>query len=246
VGGAYLNWVEYRRLGVGYGLMRILAFSDIHGYTEAVRRLVSEVSKEKFDCIVFAGDFTNAWFDGLKEGRKQMGEITSLIESLGKPFYFIYGNRDFYPPFGKVECQIGKNINSEDYPIGDYTLTNKIKALDSSKILVTHSLHPSLKSTQSKSLAYLYGHDHVGRIYKNYVDLGFLYRGRKAHGAIESLFGCYWFVDVDNGKTQFENHSWQMKEAVCHPHKDQGTFYIPYYWKKCSFCYDENEYRLNF
>jgi len=238
--------------------MRILAFSDIHGHTEAVKRLVSEVSKERFDYIVFAGDFTNAWFDGLKEGRKQMGEITPVIESLGKPLYYIYGNRDFSPRdafydrnkrkrFGKVECQIGENMNSKDCSIGDYTLTNKIKALDSSKILVTHSLHPSLKSTQAKSLVYLYGHDHIGRTYKNYVDLGFLYRGRKAHGAIESLFGCYWFIDVDNGKTQVENHSWQMKESVCHIHKDQGTFYIPYYWKKsCPLCYDENEYRLNF
>lgn len=227
--------------------MRILAFSDIHGNVKAVRRLVSEISDVEFDFIIFGGDFTNAWFDGLEKGKQQMNEIVPLIRSLGKPFYYVYGNRDHAPTEGSVECPIGKNIGERNWAMGDYTLTNKIEGLDASEILVTHAIHHKLKGKQAEALLYLYGHDHIGRIYKNYIDLGFLYRGSKAHGATRSLFGCYWFINLKNDDFYPENHSWQLKKSNCPVHKSQGTFFIPYYWRKnCPLCYDEKMNKLLF
>ena len=29
-----------------------------------------------------------------------------------------------------------------------------------------------------------------------------------------------------------------MKEMTCPIHQDEGTFYIPSYWKNCPICYD--------
>ncbi len=227
--------------------MRILTFSDIHGNTEAVRKLISEVSDTEFDAIVFGGDFTNAWFEGLEAGRRQMDEITSLLQSLDRPFYYVYGNRDFSSfERGIVKCSFGKNIDEKDWDLGDYTLTSKTKRLDKQKILVTHIFHQALKNKQAQSLLYLYGHDHKARIYKNYINLGFLYRGKGAHGAYQSLFGCYWFIDLEDGEFNPEIHLWQLKESVCPNHEDQGVFYIPHYWKRaCPLCYDE-ETRLDF
>jgi len=222
--------------------MNILAFSDIHGNIEAVKKLIIEVSKVEYDIIVFGGDFTNAWFDGPEEGQKQMNEIVSLIKFLNKPFFYIYGNRDIF-----VKCEYGKNIGEKDWDIGKYVLTNKIKDLDKSKILITHSLDDRLKNEQANALLYLYGHDHIGRVYKNYIDLGFLYRGTKAHGAAQSLFGCYWFIKIEDDQIIPVNHSWQLKESKCPIHKNQGIFYIPYYWRKpCPLCYEEEKNRLYF
>ena len=227
--------------------MRILAFSDIHGNVKAVRKLVSEISEVDFDMIIFGGDFTNTWFDGLEEGNTQMREIAVLIQSLDRPFYYVYGNRDYSQLEGIVECTIGKNIGEMDWVIGDYTLTNKIDGLDGSKILVTHALHRRLKARQANALLYLYGHDHIGRVYKNYIDLGFLYRSSKTHGAAQSLLGCYWFIDIENDEFYPENNSWQLKKSNCSIHKNQGTFYIPFYWKRdCPLCYEEKQNKLDF
>jgi len=226
--------------------MNILAFSDIHGNSDAVRKLISEVSDIEFDIIVFGGDFTNAWFDGLDEGKKQMREISSLLKSLNKPFFYVYGNRDILP-HGHVKCPFGNNIEEKDWSIDKYTLTNKINKLSRSKILVTHSLNRKFKDKQANALLYMYGHDHNGRLYKNYIDLGFLYRGTTAHGAAQPLYGCYWIISLEKNIFHIENYSWQLKESICPKHNDQGIFYIPYYWKKeCPLCYNEKENSLNF
>ena len=44
--------------------MNILVFSDIHGNSDAVKKLVAETESKYFDLVIFGGDFTNAWFDG--------------------------------------------------------------------------------------------------------------------------------------------------------------------------------------
>jgi predicted phosphodiesterase len=228
--------------------MRILAFSDVHGNSDAVKKLVVGVADQNFDAILFGGDFTNAYFDGIDEGNRQMSEIVPLLESLNRPFFFVYGNRDFTPVnHTLVECPIGSNIDARNLSFDKFTFTSNTKGLDKSKILVTHVLSDKLRFTQVEALLYLYGHDHVGRIYKNYLDLGFLYRGTEAHGAHESLFGCYWFIEISEDRFHIENHSWQLKESKCPIHSDQGVFYIPYYWKKdCTLCYDEEENRFHF
>ena len=147
---------------------------------------------------------------------------------------------------GIIECPYGKHIRERDWVIGDYTLTSKIEDLDSSKILVTHAIRPVLKGKQANALLYLYGHDHFGRVYKNYLDLGFLYRGKEAHGAARALFGCYWFIDIENGDVHLENHMWQLKQITCSIHTNQGILYIPYYWKVCPICFNEEQHRFDF
>lgn len=227
--------------------MRILAFSDIHGNVEAVQKLISEVKGQDFEIIVFGGDFTNAIFDGPIKGKHQMQEIAALLQSLERPFYYVYGNRDIFPTQKRKYGIKWYCIQERDWIIGDYTLTNKIKDLNRSKILVTHSLHLELMYRQANALLYLYGHDHIGRTYKNYLDLGLLYRGKEAHGAARAILGCYWFIDLENNEVQIENHSWQLKKSICPIHKNQGVFYIPYYWRDpCPLCYDEEKHKLYF
>lgn len=222
--------------------MNILVFSDIHGNSDAVKKLVAETESKDFDLVIFGGDFTNAWFDGPEIGQQQMEEVIAVIETLDRPFYFVLGNRDIF-----VECNYGYNIGENDYKIGEYVLTNNSTNLNKRKILVTHILEQNLVNHQAKSLLYFYGHDHVGRIYKNYIDLGFLYRGTSAHGAREALHGCYWIINLENDAFTPINHSWQLRESRCSKHPNQGTFYIPYYWKKeCPLCYDPIEHKLYF
>jgi len=228
--------------------LRFLAFSDVHGNAEAVSRLVSETEGEDFDFAVFGGDFTSAWFDGSAEGERQMQHIADQIALLEIPFFYVLGNRDYSPiDDAWVECPIGESLDIEDRKFGGYRLTSSPESLSSSDILVTHSLEISLKYRQAKSLLYLYGHDHVGRVYRNYVDLGFLYRGRKAHGAREALYGCYFTIETEGGGLRVRNHSWQLRETRCQIHGHQGTFYIPCSWSRsCPLCYDDEKYRLHF
>ena len=222
--------------------MKILAFSDIHGNVDAVKKLVTETESKEYDLIIFGGDFTNSWFDGPEIGQQQMEEVIAVIETLDRPFYFVLGNRDIF-----FECNYGYNIGDNDQKIGEYILTNNSTNLNKQKILVTHILEENFMNHQANSLLYLYGHDHIGRIYKNYIDLGFLYRGTKAHGAREAGYGCYWFIEINNGKVTVENNCWDLRESTCDKHPNQGIFYIPYYYRRnCMLCYDEKRNRLNF
>jgi predicted phosphodiesterase len=218
--------------------MRILAFSDVHGNIQAVKKLINEASEKAYYIIVFGGDFTTALFDGADVGQKQMDKIAIILESTKKPLYFVPGNRDNF-----IDFNFGMNIEDQDWEVGDYTLTNNSENLDDSKILVTHMLERKLQRKRAGALLYLFGHDHIGRIYKNYIDLGFLYRGTEAHGAARSVFGCYWLMDVDDDNIQIINRSWELREFICPIHSNQGTFYIPHYWRRnCPLCYDELEH----
>lgn len=222
--------------------MKILAFSDVHGNVEAVEKLYAETQDADFDLIIFGGDFTNEFFEGFEKAQVQMNEFCEVIKRYEKPFYYVYGNRDM-----GVKCPIGNCIEEKDWEIGSYTLTNQIEKIDKSKILVNHYLHTQFEDEQVNALLYLYGHDHIGRIYKNYIDLGFLYRGMQAHGAMEALYGCYWFIEINDGKITVENNSWDLRESTCDRHPNQGIFYIPYYYRRdCTLCYNEIQNRLNF
>jgi len=229
--------------------VRFLAFSDVHGSETAVKRLVSEVEGEDFEFILIAGDITNALLTGAEEGQRQARSISDILSTLGRPIYFVYGNRD-YPPRSRrpVEFPAGTPLENGSREVGDgYVLTSDVARVDPSSILVTHSLHPLLAKLRSPALIYLYGHDHQARVYKNYVDLGFLYRDKEAHGASRSLFGCYWFIEVDGEEFSFENHRWQLRESRCPVHPGQGVFYIPFNWRKaCPLCYDEERYLFPF
>lgn len=193
--------------------MKILAFSDVHGNYDAVSRMLKEAKDLDHDIILFGGDFTNAWFDGADIGQTQMNQICQKIEETEKPFYYIYGNRDIY-----VKCPIGFCINEKNWDVDGYTLTNDLNNLHETSILITHSIQEEMIRTQANSLLYLYGHDHIGRVYKNYIDLGFLYRGKEAHGARESLYGCYWIITLEVEGISIENHSWDLQETHCSIH----------------------------
>jgi len=216
--------------------MRILAFSDVHGNIEAINKMRLEIQNEKFDAIIFAGDFTNAIFDGKESGQEQLDNIVKELEMINKPFYFIYGNRDV-----NVKCNYGYNLHEKNWKLGEYTLTNEITSLSKKKILITHS--DQFLSEEVNSFLYLYGHDHTGRIINNKIDLGFLYRD-ESHKA-QPLFGCYWFITIENGKFKPEIHMWQMNEVKCIENIKHGVFYIPDIWTKtCPKCSYEEEFSL--
>ena len=210
--------------------MRFLAFSDIHGSKESVQRLIDEIVDQSYDAIIFAGDFTNAIFDGPEQGKNQMEEIVSLIQSLEKPLYYVYGNRDV-----DVECNYGYNLHEKDQRIGEFSLTNNVKKSGKKTIIVTHEKSPNFIISNPICLLYIHGHEHVGRIYGNSLDLGFLYRD-ESHGA-KPLFGCYWFLTIEDDKISIENHRWQVREIICTQKPEHGTFYIPNNWRKvCPRC----------
>jgi len=210
--------------------MRFLAFSDIHGNKESVQRMIDEIAEQNYDAIIFAGDFTNAIFDGPEQGQIQMDEIVSLIQSLEKPFYFIYGNRDV-----NVECDYGDNLHEKDRRINGFTLTNNIEKTGKKTIIITHEKTHHFMIRNHNYLLYIHGHEHTGRIYGNSIDLGFLYRD-ESHGA-KPLFGCYWFITIDDNKVNIENHRWQLREIICTQKPEHGTFYVPINWRKvCPRC----------
>jgi predicted phosphodiesterase len=72
--------------------MKVLAFSDVHGDTKALKLLARRIEEESFDFMLIAGDLTNAdllpsWGDRLR----QMWEVFQVLEGLEIPYYFVWG-----------------------------------------------------------------------------------------------------------------------------------------------------------
>ncbi|MFX0171027.1 MAG: hypothetical protein ACFE9L_03835 [Candidatus Hodarchaeota archaeon] len=89
------------------------------------------------------------------------------------------------------------------------------------------------------SLLQVTGHIHYGIEYRNYINLGFLYRD-PAHKA-PPLIGCYWEIEISSDyhvKTTWYNLGKQMKEYYCKNHPF-AKFYLVKYWKKCPLCFNE-------
>jgi len=66
--------------------MKILAFTDMHGNKNALRKIIKRSKKEDIDLIVCAGDFTI--FSG------GVDEILSRLNKIGKPVLLIHGNHE--------------------------------------------------------------------------------------------------------------------------------------------------------
>jgi len=54
------------------------------------------------------------------------------------------------------------------------------------------------------------------------------------------MAGCYWILELEgsNVSTTFVNLGDKLKEFVCPHHPKEGTFYIPFFWKKCPVCFE--------
>ena len=71
--------------------MRILAFSDLHGNVEALKRMFKSVEEEAFDHILIAGDLTNMDVGEPEVVVKQAKEIFDILEGFELPYYFVWG-----------------------------------------------------------------------------------------------------------------------------------------------------------
>ena len=71
--------------------MHVLAFSDLHGNASTLRLLRDNVKNEGFDCILVAGDLTNADLVEPTERVRQVKEIFSIMEDFKIPYYYVWG-----------------------------------------------------------------------------------------------------------------------------------------------------------
>lgn len=284
--------------------MDILAFSDLHGDASTLRLLKESIKDEDFDCMLVAGDLTNADLVSTSEAIRQVYEIFSIMESFKIPYYYVWGlpnrehnlasiidiienpdnyevsegavskvyrgkeeeeqaafvfhkkpfetNRTVFPTFiPKNDWETLKEMTrflaalhygkllkeQEKVKLGDYWLTSSEENLPENAILLKHNY----RKLTPKALIQLDGHLHFGQRVLNYLNLGFLYRDA-AHAALP-LVGCYWELNLKESKVDitFKNLGGRLKEYICPRHPQEGTFYIPMYWKKCPICYEPEE-----
>jgi len=71
--------------------MQILAFSDLHGDAATLKLLRDTIKDESYDCILVAGDLTNADLIPPPETVQQVKEIFSIMESFKIPYYYVWG-----------------------------------------------------------------------------------------------------------------------------------------------------------
>lgn len=81
--------------------MKILAFVDLHGDADALKKLIKRAEKDDIDLVVCAGDFTV-----FEAGA---GYILKKLNSIGKPVLLIPGNHETPEVTEKAEKQY-KNI----------------------------------------------------------------------------------------------------------------------------------------
>jgi hypothetical protein len=122
----------------------------------------------------------------------------------------------------------------EPVKLGRYWLTSSPQRLQQQSILLRHHYRQLIP----KALIQLDGHLHFGQRIQNYLNLGFLYRD-EAHGT-SAMVGCYWTLELEgtSASVSFTNLGGKLKEYKCPNHPKEGTFYIPFYWKKCPVCND--------
>jgi len=58
--------------------LRLLCMGDNHGDVDSLERVVDGTEGEEFDFVIHVGDITNAWFDGVDEGREQLDAVTRI------------------------------------------------------------------------------------------------------------------------------------------------------------------------
>ncbi len=94
--------------------MKILAFVDMHGSKEALRKIKSTARKENVDYVVCAGDIT-IFGDEFEKLMKQLDEM-------GKTVLMVHGNHEGQEETRKL-CEKSKNIvflHKRVLDVGDY------------------------------------------------------------------------------------------------------------------------------
>lgn len=222
--------------------MMLGAFSDLHGSLESLADLLRRAKREGVDLLVCAGDITNAEYAGLAEGQRQMREISELIRASGLEIAYVLGNRDSAGGC-LVESPLSGDLGKGDLHREGWRFTAKAEGLDSGSIYVCHALGQEYKMEQLPAGLVLYGHDHHHRIYKNYIDLGYIQDGEAGTAG-----GGFFTIGLEGGgrKVRFHNLG-GMVRSRCRIHRDQGEFYVPSSWgEQCPMCRNDAKYRLHF
>jgi predicted MPP superfamily phosphohydrolase len=261
-----------------------LDFSDLHGNSLVLKMLKQRIEKESYDCMLIAGDLTNADFLKPRQAVKQIKEVFSTLEQFKLNYYYVWGSPfregtleanlnlvehkedylvkeqngkisltrkigkteksftipstvwdEFQNVFGEISkflssLTFGKHLeNGERVKVGQFYVTSHPKSVAEKTILMRHHY----RKIVPKALLQLDGHLHFGQQVANYLNLGFLYRD-SFHNA-PPLIGCFWklIFEGSNVHTSFVNLDKKLKEFRCEIHPEEGTFYIPFYWKRC-------------
>jgi predicted phosphodiesterase len=236
--------------------MKLIAFSDIHGSVTALEKAIQYIQhQETVDAIIIAGDFASINYDHtdvkiLEEDRK-ISRMFSLLEDLPIPYYFVWGNRDAF------HFMFMMTIQSEDaasrhidelsngtfltdtavIPLDAFHITSNPQRVDKNTLFVTHWQ----ERIEGNSLLHLEGHVHYGQYHANYVNLGFLFRD-SLHGA-EQLLGGIWEIELANHqieRIEYVDFGDNINRLLCPHHPEEGTFYIPTYWRNCPVCFDDD------
>jgi predicted MPP superfamily phosphohydrolase len=260
-------------------MMRVLAFSDLHGDASTLKLLQERVKNENFDYILIAGDLTNADLISPAECVKQVKEIFAIMETFETPYYYVWGlpfrenalqflqekyevhegaeettlaikdgkwnwtvemRANEWRNFKKMDdflsgLEFGKHLkHGEIVKLGNYNIASAHENLPERTILLRHSYRKIIPN----ALLQIDGHLHFGQRYQNYLNLGFLYRD-DAHNA-QAMIGCYWVIEIEGSSVSatFVNLGGKLKEFICPEHPKEGTFYIPFFWKKCPVCFE--------
>jgi len=264
--------------------LKLLAFSDLHGDVEALKRMFESVEGESLGCILIGGDLTGFDVEQPDDSINHAKQVFEVLESYEAPYYFVWGFpfresglyftyhvfrrfngwkieekgdlvsivgdvRSGDRRFTRFRCNLprerfeaaveileiisalkfGKVLHDFDrVRLGDYFLTSYPELVDEKAILLIHHYQKP-----TKALLQLEGHVHYGQLCHNYLNLGFVSRD-------DGLLGCCWLIDFSEGRPSIKwvNFGGKMREMTCPIHRDEGTFYIPSYWKKCPVCYD--------
>ena len=228
--------------------LRLLCMGDNHGDVTSLERVVDETNGEEFDFVIHVGDITNAWFDGVDEGREQLEAITPQFEALNErgELLYIWGNRDgaIGPerPFQDYDLP-GTFIPEDDViTVAGETFTQDLELVEDDTILVTHYWYPELLD-HFAGKAYFSGHIHTGRYKNKALNTAFLYRTAD-HGA-DALLGAYFVVEIaPDGAWQIDfRNIGKVRKGICPRHQALGVQFVPDYWRKdCQFCYDEDDF----
>jgi len=127
--------------------------------------------------------------------------------------------------------------DGEPVKLGKYWLTSSPERIPKNAIFLRHHQRKIIP----KAWIQLDGHLHYGQRVLNYLNLGFLYRDA-AHSA-SPMIGCYWKLTLKGSSVSvnFMNLGNRLKDFRCPDHPEEGTFYIPHYWKKCPICFEPRE-----
>jgi uncharacterized protein len=91
-------------------MMRIIAFSDIHGSYDRLDEVLR--TESPYDAVIIAGDLTT---HGTTD---EAGAVIRRLQTLGKPVLAVAGNMDL-PAFDSAYELMGVNINARGIVVGE-------------------------------------------------------------------------------------------------------------------------------